>query len=113
TQGGLDQLLKEIDRTSLKLSEDNSMKQYIFMTKNNLFSNEVDRQQLLRKVYDVMINEERYYTSATSIYLYVKEANMVITSSQAIPIHKFIEHDFVTQTAHASVTKEWTGVRES
>jgi len=112
-QNGLDQLFKDIDRTSLQLSEDINIKQYIFMTKNNLFSDEVERQFLLRKIYDVMSNEERYYANSTSIYMYVKQSQMVTTSSQAISIDRFIEGDFVSKVASENTIKRWSGIREA
>ncbi len=113
-QTGMDNLLKDIDRSSIKLSEDIGVKRFIFLEKNHLFSGEEDYQLFLKRIFEALSNEEKIYSNMTSIYLYINETHKVITSSETIDLNSFEDQRFVRSVLlNNEAPYRWTGKRET
>lgn len=111
-QTSLDNILKEIDRSSIKLSEDINVKRFIFLERNHLFSSEEDYQQFLKIMFDVLSNEEKFYANMISIYLHVDQTHKIITSNQAVNLNSFDDKEFITSVMKdENETSRWRGKR--
>ncbi|GBF75658.1 hypothetical protein PA598K_04079 [Paenibacillus sp. 598K] len=111
-QASLDRILQGIDRSTIKLSEDTHVKRFVFLERNSLFENEEDYQLSLRRLYDVLRNEEKFYENMVTVYLYIPETGQVITGQQAQPLEQFKDRDFVAQLADpGQPTFRWLGRR--
>lgn len=98
-QASLDRILQGIDRSTIKLSEDTHVKRFVFLERNSLFENEEDYQLSLKRLYDVLRNEEKFYENMATIYLYIPETGQMITGQQALPLEQFDDRSFVAELA--------------
>lgn len=111
-QASLDRILQGIDRSTIKLSEDTHVKRFVFLERNSLFENEEDYQLSLKRLYDVLRNEEKFYENMVTIYLYIPETGQIITGQQALPLEQFDERGFVEQLADPGQPSfRWLGRR--
>jgi len=112
-QTNLDGLLQEIDRSSIKLSEDVSLKRFIFLEKNGLFGSEEDYQLFLKKIYDVISNEEKIYANLTGIYLYVHQTDKIVTDDSVESFDRFPDRAFIASIVKDAASDHWSGKRQT
>lgn len=112
-QTNLDGLLQEIDRSSIKLSEDVSLKRFIFLEKNGLFGSEEDYQLFLKKIYDVIGNEEKIYANLTGIYLYVHQTDKIVTDDSVERFDRFPDRAFIQSIVRDAAGDHWSGIRKT
>ncbi|WP_010274193.1 helix-turn-helix domain-containing protein [Paenibacillus senegalensis] len=110
----LDTLLQDFDRSVLKLSNQYNLQQYVFLERKQLFHHEEDQQLQLKKVYELLSNEERFYNNMAALFLYIPSTGRVITASQNQLISEHTDGNFIAGLAAENTPSYgWTGVRQS
>ncbi|MEK0317346.1 helix-turn-helix domain-containing protein [Cohnella sp. 56] len=112
-QTNQDGFLQEIDRSSIKLSEDVNLKRFIFLEKNGLFGSEEDYQLFLKKIYDVIRNEEKIFANLTSISLYVHQTEKIVTDDAVVDVKQFADRAFIESVVGESASDRWSGKRKT
>lgn len=108
-----DGLLQEVDRTSVRLSENINVNRFIFLEKNGLFDSEEEYQLILKELYGVFGNEKKFYANVSSVYMYIPRTGTAITSDAVMPLDDFPDREYVRTVARSEEPKGWSGVRVS
>ncbi len=108
----LDTLLKEIDRSSIKVLEDPDVKQFVFLANNGLFASEEEYQFALKKMYGKLAGEENIHGNMIALTLYVPGAGQAVMSKLSKPVKEYEDQallaDLITEDRPSS---GWMGKR--
>ncbi|MGI2293546.1 helix-turn-helix domain-containing protein [Paenibacillus sp. GXUN7292] len=108
----LDTMLKDIDRSSIKILEDADVKQFIFLSKNNLFEDVEDYQSALKKMYDKLAGEEKIHGNMIAVSLYIPGASQVVMSKFTKSIADYEDRQLLEKLVASDLPSSgWLGKR--
>jgi two-component system response regulator YesN len=106
-----DGLLQEVDRMSVRLTENVNVNRFIFLQKNGLFESEEEYQLFLKELYGVITGEQKFYPNIGNIYLYIPRTGVVVTSNATLPLGLFPDQDFIRLVEEGEQPGAWSNVR--